>query len=255
MGTAQYMSPEQARGLEVDYRTDIFSFGAVLYEMLTGKQAFGAGSVGEVMSAILRDEPDELTQADGKLPPQLVRIMRRCLEKKPEERFQSASDLGFALEALALTSAPPNSAPKTAVTSAPRHRFRSLALIPVLVVAGVLAWRLGRADYSWRNPLADAQFTPLTDFPETEGDAVISRDGKFVAFISDRDGPFDVWAGQIGTGEFQNLTKGRAPDVGNPRVRKLTFSPEGSQVAVEVRIAGRSYSVTPPRVLDQDAAH
>ena len=246
MGTVQYMSPEQVRRLEVDHRTDIFSFGAVLYEMLTGKQAFGAGSVAETMSAILKDEPEELTQPDGKLPLQLVCIVRRCLEKKPERRFQSASDLGFALEALALTSTPPNSALKTAVISAPRHRFRWLALIAVLMVAGVLAWRLGRADYSWRNPLAHAQFTPLTDFPGTEGDAVISRDGKFVAFISDRDGPFDVWAGQIGTGEFQNLTKGRAPDIGNPRVRNLTFSPEGSQVAVEVRIEGRVYSWAVP---------
>jgi len=247
MGTVGYMSPEQARGLEVDHRTDIFSFGAVLYEMLTGEQAFGAGSAGEMMSAILKDEPKEITQADGKLPPQLVRIVRRCLEKRPEQRFQSASDLGFALEALALTSAPPNSALKTAVTSAPRHKFRWLALIAVLVVAaGVFAWGLDRADYWWRNPLTDAQFTQLTDFPETEGDAVISRDGKFVAFISDRDGPFDVWAGQIGSGEFQNLTKGRAPDIGNPRVRNLTFSPDGSQVAMEVRIAGRSYSWAVP---------
>ena len=246
MGTVQYMSPEQARGLEVDYRTDIFSFGAVLYEMLTGKQAFGAGSVGEVMSAILRDEPDELTQADGKLPPQLVRIMRRCLEKKPEQRFQSASDLGFALEALAVTSAPRSNSLKTLATSVSRHRFGWLALIAVLVVAAVLAWRVGRADYWWHNPLTDAQFTPVTDFPGMEGDAVISRDGKFVAFISDRDGPFDVWAGQIGTGEFQNLTKGRAPDIGNPRVRNLTFSPDGSQVAFEVRIGGRSHSSAVP---------
>jgi serine/threonine protein kinase/Tol biopolymer transport system component len=245
MGTAQYMSPEQARGLEVDHRTDIFSFGAVLYEMLTGKQAFGAGSVGEMISAILRDEPDELTQADGKLPPQLVRIMRRCLEKKPEQRFQSASDLGFALEALALTSAPPKSALKTA-TSAPRRWFRWLALIAALVIVGVLAWRIGQADYWWRNPLADAQFTPLTDFPGTEWDATISRDGKFVAFLSDRDGPLDVWVGQIGTGEFQNLTKGQAPDIGNPRVRNLAFSPEGSQVVLEVRIAGRSHSWVVP---------
>jgi serine/threonine protein kinase/Tol biopolymer transport system component len=246
MGTVQYMSPEQVCGLEVDHRTDIFSFGALLYELLTGEQAFGAASVGEMMSAILKDEPEQLTKEDSKLPPQLVRIVRRCLEKKPEQRFQSASDLGFALEALALTSAPRSSAVKTVVSSVSRHRFRWLALIAVLVVAGVLAWRVGRADYWWHNPLTDAQFTPLTDFPGTEEDAVISRDGKFVAFISDRDGPFDVWAGQIGTGEFQNLTKGRAPDIGNPRVRNLAFSPDGSQVAFEVRIAGRSHSSAVP---------
>jgi serine/threonine protein kinase/Tol biopolymer transport system component len=247
IGTVGYMSPEQVRGQRVDHRADIFSFGCVLYEMLTGKQAFGGGSVGEMMSAILKDEPEELTQPDGKLPPQLVHVVRHCPEKQPERRFQSASDLGFALEALSLTPALHNSALMTAATSAPRRNLRWLVLIAVMAVAaGVLAWRLGRADDSWRNPLTVAQFTPLTDFPETEGDAVISRDGKFVAFISDRDGPFDVWVGQIGTGEFQNLTKGRAPDIGNPRVRNLTFSPDGSEAAVEVRIAGRSYSWAVP---------
>ena len=77
---------------------------------------------------------------------------------------------------------------------------------------------------------------------------MISRDGKFVVFLSDRDGPSDVWAGQIGTGEFQNLTKGRAPDIGNPRVRNLSFSPDGSQVSVEVRIMGRAYSWAVPTI-------
>ncbi len=136
-----------------------------------------------------------------------------------------------------------------AATPVPRLRFRWLVLIVAVVVgAGVLAWRLNRSDYWWRNPLANAQFTPVTDFPEAEGDAVISRDGKFVAFLSDRDGPSDIWAGQIGTGEFQNLTKGRAPDIGNPRVRNLGFSPDGSQVSVEVRIAGRVYSWAVPTI-------
>ena len=248
VGTVGYMSPEQVRGQRVDHRADIFSFGCVLYEMLTGRQAFGGGSAGEMMSAILKDEPEELTRPDGELPTQLVRIVRRCLEKEPERRFQSASDLGFALESLSLPPAPHDTALKTAVTPAPRRILRWLALITVLAVAaaGFLVWRLGWADAAWRNPLTEAQFTPLTDFPETEGDAVISRDGKFVAFVSDRDGPFDVWAGQIGTGEFQNLTKGRAPDIGNPRVRNLTFSPDGSEVAVEVRIEGRSYSWAVP---------
>ncbi|CAN5706570.1 hypothetical protein BH20ACI3_BH20ACI3_03100 [soil metagenome] len=246
MGTVQYMSPEQARGLEVDHRTDIFSFGAVLYELLTGKQAFAAPSAGETISEILKDDPKHLTQPDGKLPPQLLRILRRCLEKKPEERFQSASDLAFALEAL--SSAHPKSAIKTTVSRALSYRsmWLGLAAIAILIVAGLVAWRISRADYWWRNPLTNGQFTSLTDFPETEGDAVISRDGKFVAFISDRDGPFDIWAGQIGTGEFQNLTRGRAPDIGNPRVRNLTFSPDGSQVAFEVRIANRSHSSAVP---------
>jgi hypothetical protein len=96
LGTVGYMAPEQVRGQEADHRADLFSFGAILYEMLTGQRAFGGGSVGEMMSAILKEEPPELAEINEKVPPQLERILRRCLEKRPEQRFQSASDLGFA---------------------------------------------------------------------------------------------------------------------------------------------------------------
>lgn len=96
LGTFGYMSPEQARGQEVDYRSDIFSFGAVLYEMLAGKKAFRGGSVAEVISAILRDEPD-LTEISKKLPSELMRLLLHCLEKDPSERFQSTRDLSFSL--------------------------------------------------------------------------------------------------------------------------------------------------------------
>jgi Tol biopolymer transport system component/DNA-binding winged helix-turn-helix (wHTH) protein len=151
--------------------------------------------------------------------------------------------------AAAVMSSPPDMALKAAKALFPRRRYRwlaQIAVLSVLIAAGLFAWRLRRADYWWHNPLADAQFTPLTDFPGAEWDAAISRDGKFVTFFSDRDGPLDVWVGQIGTGDFQNLTKGRAPDIGNPRVRNLSFSPDGSQVNVEVRIAGRSYTWAVP---------
>jgi serine/threonine protein kinase len=100
MGTVGYMSPEQVRGERVDHRSDIFSFGAVLYELLSGKRAFHANSPVESLNAILKDEPEDLTTSDSKINPQLEKIVRRCLEKKPERRFQSASDLSFALEAL-----------------------------------------------------------------------------------------------------------------------------------------------------------
>lgn len=96
LGTFGYMSPEQARGEAVDHRSDIFSFGAVLYEMFAGKPAFRGGSVAEVISAILRDEPD-LTEISKKLPPELMRLLSHCLEKNPPERFQSTRDLSFSL--------------------------------------------------------------------------------------------------------------------------------------------------------------
>ena len=101
MGTAGYMSPEQVRGQATDQRSDIFSFGAILYEMLTGRRAFEGESMVELMHAILKDDVPELGDLDTRIPPSLDKLMRRCLEKKPDHRFHSAHDLGFALDAVA----------------------------------------------------------------------------------------------------------------------------------------------------------
>jgi serine/threonine protein kinase len=99
LGTVGYMSPEQVRGNPADARSDIFSFGAILYEMLTGRRAFRADSAVETMNAILTEEPPE-TRTDPGVSPGLTRIVRRCLEKDPGHRFQNARDLGFAIEAV-----------------------------------------------------------------------------------------------------------------------------------------------------------
>jgi len=141
MGTASYMSPEQVRGETVDSRSDIFSFGAVLYEMLTGRRAFKCDTSAETLTAILRDEPPELSETGWHGPIGLQRIVGRCLEKSPERRFQSASDLGFALESLSGSS----------VTQAVTREARSwrLAWLPrIAIVLGVsfavaAAWLLG----------------------------------------------------------------------------------------------------------------
>ncbi len=151
LGTVGYMSPEQVRGRSSDHRSDIFSFGAVLYEMLSGQRAFRGGSVVETMSAILKEDPPELTGMQRHVPPALERVVRRCLEKSPEERFQSARDLGFALEdAAAATASAPSS-----VTAAPvpAHSRRWLAL----ALAGFAALLLvaGYALLSRRGPPAE----------------------------------------------------------------------------------------------------
>lgn len=100
MGTAGYMAPEQVRGLPLDYRADIFAFGTVLYEMLTGRRAFTGATAADLMSAIVRDAPAPITSSDRQVPPSLARIVDRCLEKSPAARFQSTTDLAFALKTL-----------------------------------------------------------------------------------------------------------------------------------------------------------
>src|SRR6185295_2795685 len=141
MGTAGYMAPEQVRGQPADHRADIFAFGAILYEMLTGRRAFQGQTSAETMTAILREEPPEMAREGRPLPPALDRIVRHCLEKSPQERFQSASDIAFALEALSGIS---DSGPKAAVAGG-RPAWRRLLLPAVaallLLAAGALLGR------------------------------------------------------------------------------------------------------------------
>src|SRR5712691_5157199 len=106
LGTLGYMSPEQVRGKSADARSDIFSFGAILYEMLSGARAFHGDSAADTMSAILKEDPPDLSATNRQIPPGLERIVRHCLEKNPEERFHSAHDLAFDLEALSGSSGP-----------------------------------------------------------------------------------------------------------------------------------------------------
>jgi serine/threonine protein kinase len=104
MGTVGYMAPEQVRGQTADHRADIFAFGAILYEMLAGKRVFQKPTSADTMSAILNEDPPGISQVVTNIPPALQRVVHRCLEKNPEQRFQSASDLAFALDALSETS-------------------------------------------------------------------------------------------------------------------------------------------------------
>src|SRR5882672_10885401 len=140
MGTAGYMAPEQVRGQPADHRADIFAFGAILYEMLSGRRAFRGDTSAETMTAILREEPPEISREGRPLPPALDRIVRHCLEKSPQERFQSASDVAFALEALSGIS---DSGPKPKVAApGSRRRFLAPALMGlILLAAGSLVGR------------------------------------------------------------------------------------------------------------------
>jgi Tol biopolymer transport system component len=148
MGTAGYMAPEQVRGAAIDSRTDIFAFGAVLYEMISGKRAFRRDTAAETMTAILKDDPAELSEMTHPVAPGLERIVRRCLEKQPEQRFQSAKDLAFALEALSGTTS--RTAANVAITdgvqtgAATPRRWIGYAVMAVLGLAlgAAVAWYL-----------------------------------------------------------------------------------------------------------------
>jgi len=121
--------------------------------------------------------------------------------------------------------------------SAPRRppAWMIAAVIVAIALGGALVWYVARSGYFWRNPIANARFVRLTDFEGTEEAAAISRDGKFVAFLADRDGPVDVWVTQPGSGEFHNLTHGKLRELVNPDVRTIGFSPDAAFVTMWVR--------------------
>jgi len=119
LGTVGYMAPEQVRGQPADSRSDLFSFGSVLYEMLSGKRAFHGDTPADMMSAILKEDPPELIETGRQIPPALEGIVRHCLEKNPQNRFQSAHDLAFNLEQL--SHAPGSSASHALVSTGPRR--------------------------------------------------------------------------------------------------------------------------------------
>jgi Tol biopolymer transport system component len=145
LGTVGYMSPEQVRGLPVDQRTDIFSFGAVCYEMVTGQRAFRGASQVETMNAILKEDPPDFTTLNPALPTALDRIVRRCLEKQPAERFHSAHDLAIALEAIAGSSHPSGSAVTVGAPIRPARRIVApLAVAAALVMVAVGAFVAAR---------------------------------------------------------------------------------------------------------------
>ncbi len=157
LGTVGYMAPEQVKGQRADARSDIFSLGCVLYEMISGRRAFAGETPAATMSAILTADPAELHAAGDPVPPALERVLRRCLEKRPEERFQSARDVAFALEALSDLRAS-DVRPRAVGPAAARawvRRAAAAGLVAVVVGGALFAWRRGHA------PAPDASATKL----------------------------------------------------------------------------------------------
>jgi serine/threonine protein kinase len=180
LGTAGYMSPEQVRGKAVDARTDIFAFGTVLYEMLTGQRAFSGNSSVETMNAILKDDPPENPVAERQVPPALDRLMRRCLEKDPEQRFQSAKDVSFALESI---SAGTGQTQPISVIPSSRTRW-PIAVAAVVIIGVVVAAMALRSSYPQQ-----PQFRQLTFRKGYLQSARFGADGQTIVYSAAWDHP------------------------------------------------------------------
>jgi len=232
MGSMGYMSPEQVRGITVDHRTDIFSFGCVLQEMLTGDRAFRRETAAETMTAILREEPAEVETTTGALSPALWRVVRRCLEKNPDERFQSARDLAFAIDnSTSVTDSQQFTVSAATDASPPKARF-GWAVGALIAVLGVVAG-LALAT-AFRSPAAiePVRVRTLT-VSGSDREPTASPDGRMVAFTSTRDGVPRIWIKQLAGGGEEPLTAG--PD------SFPSFSPDGSTVLFQ-RDEGRVMS-------------
>jgi len=229
IGTVPYMSPEQARGRTLDTRSDIFSFGTVLYEMLAGRRPFEGKSDVQVLAAITDVQPHALPP---EVPVALRMIVEKALEKEAADRYQSMQELVVDLRRIARR--PSETREAVIPPAAPSRSLLTVASLCLAAIASIglvfCASRGGGTDAARsNNPLGNAHFTRLTDFVGDELDATISPDGKFVAFVSDRDGPFDVWITQIGSGAFRNVTQGT--DAWLPRaLRSAGFSGDGTQI-------------------------
>jgi serine/threonine protein kinase/Tol biopolymer transport system component len=222
VGTFAYMSPEQAQGKPVDARSDIFSFGSVLFEMLTGRSAFAGETVVATLAAVLNQEPPSLSTTTGPLPTDLERVVTRCLRKDPRRRWQTMADLKVALQDLKEES--DSGKLSAAATLAPvRARRRwplSVAALALAAAAAVLTWWL------LRKPAGEPVFETerLTFESGFAGIAAISPDGKLLAYSSDRDGRFNLYAQRIGGQQSIRLTNQEAADW------LPDFSPDGSKI-------------------------
>jgi len=228
LGTIGYMSPEQVRGQAVDHRSDLFSLGAILFEMVTGRRAFQGASPADTMSAILREEPADVSSINPNLSAGLERILRHALEKNPEERFHSAQDFAFDLESL---SGPASAAQPARPTSAPARRKPLLAagMAAAALVAGIF---LGRAFFSrGGSDLAAYHFTVLASEQGVKSTPAWSPDGKTVAYAAQIDGVYQILTRSLDQPVPAQLTHSKidcqAPFWSPDNARIFYLSPDG----------------------------
>jgi eukaryotic-like serine/threonine-protein kinase len=244
VGTMGYLAPEQLRGERPDHRADLFAFGVVLHEMLSGRRPFERGSPNEIVAAVLKDEPPDLDGATGVIT--LNRIVRRCLEKDPEQRFQSARDLAFALDMLAPTSSQSAGvhAPQfTPVRPASALRERRWALRGAVLLAlgltaglgGVVAWNARSAQPQQAQV---ARFVlPVEGGTILAGDLELSRDGVFLAYSAGRPGARTLFVRKLATPDAEPVAaiEGGEGPFFSPDSQWLGFFADGKMKKVSMR--------------------
>jgi Tol biopolymer transport system component len=236
LGTLGYMSPEQVRGRPADARSDIFSFGAIFYEMLSGRRAFHGDTAADTISAILTRDPPDLSETNRRIPEALDRIVRHCLEKAPEARFHSASDVAFDLEAItgAWLTNPAPAAAGAVPRSARLWRFAPWLALPAVA----LGYVLGRAP---RAPKAAAAASgsevvgvrKLTVQPGVESFPSLSPDGTTLVYQAGPPKKTDIFLQRVGGHNPINLTKDCDQSDSQP-----SFSPSGERIAFRSECGG-----------------
>jgi len=239
MGTVGYMSPEQVRGKPADARSDIFAFGAILYEILSGKRAFHGDSTADTMSAILKEDPPDLSETNRNISPALERIVRHCLEKNPAERFQSARDVAFNLESLSDVS----TSTRGGVRALPEEKKSQRWLIPLLASVLVLASWAGIYQYARRGIVgSNPTFHEITFRNGTIWDARFAPDGQTIVYGAAWDGrPTELFSTRFDSTDSRSI--------GLPSAQVFSISSKGEMaIALNPLYAGLSLSGTLARV-------
>ncbi len=235
LGTAKYMSPEQALGQDVDARSDIFSLGVMLYELLTGVPPFKGASIASTLDAIIHHQPVPLTTVQPDLHDELERILARALEKDRELRYQSADDLRAELKRLQreLDSAATTSLSyrSFAMPAAPKFSSKIIAISAATVAAGLIWWMGWFGKKATPNlpnwpKWKDVTFAEVTENQGIKSHPAIAPDGQWIVYAHKRDGQFDLIRQRVGGSTMTNLTEGSTADDWEPAV-----SPDGAQIA------------------------